>query len=169
MLRYTGNTEALDLGAFDVGDDSERAKRAKRHRARAEENKDPNDTASKRGNWFILIFFAICAVAVFFVYIYGDIELNAINSEIAAVEGRISEATRENRRLTDELDSMATPARVEAFAAENGLVREQVLQITHISVNVESVIEVAPGEEEGDVLSSITAKIDEILAFLGFV
>jgi cell division protein FtsL len=168
MLRYTGNTEVLDtrvLDSFDV-DEAQRARSARRRRERIIENKDPNNTASKRGSWPMLIILAAGALAAFFLFLHGDIELNQVNREIAAAEIRLAEAGRENTRLRTSLDSMATPSRVEEFAAENGLVREQVLQVTHVSVNIESVIEVAE-EPKKDFLTRLGDRLDEILEFLG--
>jgi cell division protein FtsL len=169
MLEYRGNTEPIDLGALDAYEDDEaaRARSAKRHRERIAENKDPNDNVSKRGNWFGLTLCGVGVVAAFFFFLHGDIVLHEINQDITAVEARISEVSRDNSRLTTELESIATPSRVEEFAEENGLVKEQVLHVTHVEVNIESVIEVAE-EEELTFLERLGALLDSWVEFLAF-
>jgi cell division protein FtsL len=165
MLRYHGNTTPIDFKIFDE-DENARAKRTKKHNARIEANKDPNDTASRRGNSIVLIVFAGLALLALYFYIRGDIERNDLNSEIAAAEARIAESSRENTRLRAELSAMATPSRVEEYAAANGLVRDHVQQVTHISISVENVVEIAE-EPRLDFYGRLHVRIEEILAFLG--
>jgi cell division protein FtsL len=167
MLRYNGNTETLDLNLFSTSE-RDRAEKAKKHRERTIANKDPNDISSRRGSWMAITFMALFVLGALCVYIYGDIELNRYNSESMAVSQRIEEARRENSRLRAELSSMATPSRIEEFAAANGLVREHISQITHIHINIESVVEVAQ-REELSFFGRISNGFHDILAFLGFV
>jgi hypothetical protein len=174
MLRYADkekqdvdiDIEQIDTRMFDVEDD-EKQRIAKRVQRRVQLNKDPNASPSKRGNWFVIIMAAAVTAAVFSFYIYGGIELNKVNTEIRLTTARNDTLRRENVRLAGELESKITLARVEEFVEEHGLVREQNLIVTHITVNIEDVIEIAP-QPELDFFDKISAWFDEILSFLGF-
>ncbi|MCL1831863.1 MAG: hypothetical protein FWG45_02995 [Oscillospiraceae bacterium] len=149
MLRYHGNTEPIDLSALDAyeNDETARAKSARRHSERIHEHRDRNDGVSKRGSWFGLIICGAGVVAAFFIYLHGDIMLHEINKDMVAADMNISELQRDNDRLITELESIATPSRVEEFATERGLVKEQVLNVTHVAVSVDHTVEVAIEEE----------------------
>jgi len=166
MLRYSGNTEVLELDKFAV-DESERAEKTRRHKARIKANKDPNNISARRGNWHVATFVAMCCLIAACVYIYGDIELNQMNSEKILINQRIDAAQRNNTRLVAELGSMATPSRIEEFALANGLVREQLPPIP-ISISVGKVVEVASQEELG-FFAKIWSEILGVLDYLGFL
>jgi len=168
MLRYqaTAKSNSLDLNIFDV-DETERAGYVKKSHERTERLRNPNAAPSKRGSWFLLIVIATCVLAALVIYISGQIQVVEVHAETSAVAARLDESMRENARLQAKLEGMATPARVEEFAAENGLVRGHVAQITHIVVNVESVIEVAEADNSG-FTGTIGSWFDSALEFLGF-
>jgi cell division protein FtsL len=171
MLRYEGkreeiNTAEIDTRMFDV-DENAHERSAKQHAKRVQKNRNPNNTPSKRGNWFVGIMAAAVTAAVFSFYIHSGIELNTVNRETSAAMTRISELKRENARLSAELESMATLSRIEAFVEEHGLVREQILITTHINVNIEDTIIIAQ-DPEPDFFDRINARFNEVLEFLGF-
>jgi cell division protein FtsL len=168
MLRYTDKTDILDLDLrlFDV-EEKDKEKQDEKLQKRAEKFKDPNSSLSKKGNWIVWVFLAACALAVFFIYSSGKIELDRVNAQSSVVALRLDEAMRENVRLQAELEALATPAKIEEYAARNGLIREQVSQVTHITVNVERSIEVAEARNN-DILSIIGRWFNDILEFLGF-
>jgi len=169
MLRYQDKTAVLDnntLELFDV-DEIRRAARLKKNEERAQRLADPNDVSSRRGNWFFWTMLAACILTAIFFYVNGKIQLNDTNSANAAVQVELDEAKRENARLQTMLEGMATPSIIEEYAANAGLIREQVSQVTHITVNVESVIEVAPTTDD-DLLSRINTWFADKLEFLGF-
>ena len=167
MLQYNGNTEVLDLGLFDV-DESEIEKReeaVQRQARRLQPKKKVNSTPCKQGNWLVFVILATLALAPIFMFFYGSIELTSLNSETVAVMSRLDEAQRENGRLNTELNSMITPSRVSEFAAEHGLVREQLAQVKHIRIELERVVEVAEPRELG-FFDTIENTFNEILEFL---
>jgi len=168
IYRGSGKTAVIetDLKMFDV-DEKESARRAQANRERAKRFEDPNSGASKRGNWFFWILFAMCVLAAFYIYLSPKIDLNRIDNQTIAAANRLDEAMRENARLQASLEAMATPAKVEEYAAANGLFREQVSQITHITVNVEKIIEVAQPKNK-TALGLINDWIGGALEFLGF-
>lgn len=144
MLRYTGKTEVLnlDLALFDV-DEMERREHEKNQRDRLKKHKNPNATASRRGNWFLLTLLAACILAFLFIGISGKIELERVFDESNAVAFEMDRAAKENLRLRAELEAKATPAKIEEYAQENGLVKEQfAAQVVIVSANVEKSTEV---------------------------
>ena len=167
MLTNRDRTAVLDydLRQFDV-DEIQRATQNRRNRERAKKLENPNTSLSKKGNWFVLIMLAAFVLFVLFIYIHSKIELHQINSETTAVSARLVEAEKENIRLRTSLESMATPAKVEEYAAANGLMREKFSQVTHITVNIEKVAEVAETDGNG-LLGAINSRIDDVLEFLG--
>jgi cell division protein FtsL len=150
---------------FDV-DENLRKRQIKRNREKAEAIKDPNTSESKKGSWFLIIILALCVLFAFVFQISGKIELDKINSEINDVSQRITEADIKNEYLKTSLEAMATPAKVEEYAAQNGLIREQSSQITYISVSVESPIEVNDSKTR-DFFGSVNERFRDILEFLG--
>jgi cell division protein FtsL len=170
MLRYQDKTATavldLDLRRFDV-DEKQKDEQVRRYRERSVKFRDPNAIASKRGNWFFWTILAACVLAAVVFYVSGKIELSEINSLSLAAEAEFEEAKRENVRLKTSLESMATPAKVEEYAANAGLIKEQVSQVTRISLNADSAIEVAQTRDD-DLLRRIDGWFSNILEFLGF-
>lgn len=167
MLTNRDRTAVLDydLNMFDV-DEKENEKRAKRNRDIADRVKNPNTSLSKKGSWFFSIVLAACVLSVLFIYFHGKIELDEIRFETNAASARLEKAAQENNRLRTNLEAMATPAKIEAYAAENGLIKEQLSQATHITLNIESITEVAE-TDENDIFWAIKSEFDDVLEFLG--
>ena len=152
MLLYRDKVDihTLDLGMFDV-DEAQRKRQIRKNREMVEKSKDPNASLSKKGSWFLLIIIAAITLGIFFMALHGKIELDRINSETNLLAARLDESQRENARLMTVLEGLATPAKVEEHARENGLMREQVSQTVHIYVNVEKTIEIAD-KPQNDIL-----------------
>ncbi|MCL2071459.1 MAG: hypothetical protein FWH07_04395 [Oscillospiraceae bacterium] len=168
MLRYPEKTDvySLDLSLFDI-DENDKKRQEKKRQARINRFKDPNSSLSKKGNWFVWILLAACVLCAFFIYSSGKIKLDGINSESSAVARRVDEASKENLRLQAALEAIATPADVERYAVENGLIKELNSQVTQIYVSVEKPIEVAE-PRNNDILSKINKWFSEKIEHLGF-
>jgi cell division protein FtsL len=171
MLTLQDKTAALEvdlkmLKKFDV-DEKQNQARIERAKARAQAFRNPNDTPSRTGNWFFWTLLAGCVLAAMVFFISGKIELSEINTQNANAQLQLDEARRENVRLRNTLESMATPQKIEEYAAEIGLVREHHSQVTQIFANIEKVIEVAEAPER-DLLAEINNWFRERLEFFGF-
>lgn len=168
MLRYgeKQNVARLDLNLFDV-EEIDRKKEEKKHQTRAKKFRDPNTSASKKGNWLLWIMFATGVLAFLFIAISGKIELDMVNAERSAVALQIDKATRENDRLQSILEAMASPANIEEYAAEKGLVKEQHSQVTYVSVNVEKSIEVAETRNK-NIFSAFGKWVKDKLEYFGY-
>jgi cell division protein FtsL len=174
MLRYQDKTAALEkhddleksMEMFDV-DELKIAEKLRKIEERGKAFANPNVVSSRRGNWFFWTLLAACILTAVVFYVNGKIQLNDTNRNFSATQYQLDEAKRENSRLKTQLESMATPSIVEEYAAQAGLIREQVSQVTHISLNVESVIEVAP-PSDNDLLGTINNWFRNMLEFLGF-
>jgi cell division protein FtsL len=169
MLRYPTKSSVCSKSSwekYDV-DEKEAAAQLEKSRQRAERYKNPNVTPSKRGSWFIVMIIGAFVLAAIVFVLDGKIKLSEVNAEHVAASARIERAQRENDRLKTVLEGMVTPAKVEEYAAQNGLIKERVSQVTHIVVNVESIIEVAENRER-DILGVVNGWFSNMLEFLGF-
>ncbi|MCL1903867.1 MAG: hypothetical protein FWF94_05580 [Oscillospiraceae bacterium] len=167
MLRYSEKTNRaeLNLKLFDV-DEKQEAEQKRNQQIRKKKYKDPNSSISKKGNWIALIFIASCVLCIFTIYNTGKIDLERVNAENSAVTRKLEEAVKENLRLQAVLDSLATPAKIDEYAAKNGLVKVQTSNQTIVYVNVEKATEVAHTRNK-DALSVVTKWFNEGLEFLG--
>jgi len=165
MLIYpkTPKTD-YDLRIFDV-DDSRSELKEKRKQERKNRFRDPNTSPSKKGNWFLMTLLIACIAAGAAIFISGKVELSEINAQNSDVMFRLEKAAQENDRLKSQLSSMVTPAKIEEYALDSGLRKEQFSQTTHISVNTEKIVEVAQSQEE-DFFGKINNIFDDIRNFL---
>jgi len=156
---------SYDLRRFDR-DDEELKKQTKRNLDMKKRFENPNTASSRKGNWFFVVMLAALVFAVLVIHISGKIELEKVSSNTVAISERIDEANRENEYLRTTLQAMATPAKVEEYAAENGLMRERFSQVTHISVNVDDIVEVVD-TDDNDIFIAVNQWFGNILEFLG--
>ncbi|MCL1789363.1 MAG: hypothetical protein FWG33_03315 [Oscillospiraceae bacterium] len=163
MLRYTDKTDILDLDLklFDIDENQKR-----KQQNRNEKHRDPNSSLSKKGNWIAWSLLAACVLCAFTIYNSGKIELDRVNAESSLVARRLDEAAKENLRLQAMLESMATPAHIDEYAAENGLIKVQSSNLTTVYVNVEKSTEVAESRNK-DALSMIRGWFNDRLEFFG--
>ena len=168
MLQYRGKTaiQEKDLQMFDVNEE-QIAGNIQKSIIRSEKFEDPNKSASKSGNWVLLMVVAACFLSAIVFFIGRKIELSQINAESSAIEMKLDDARQENSRLKAKLEGLATPAIIEEYAREAGLVKAHNSQITYITVDVENAVEVAP-EPPQDFFSKVGRLFDSVLEFLGF-
>lgn len=125
-------------------------------------------TASRYGSWFLLLLTLGCMVAAAAVVISSKVRLNEITAENIAVSKNLEISEKENERLSAELESRITPAKVEEYAQkELGLQKAPNSQISRVNINTEKITEIAKAEED-DVYLRINRKLNEFLEFLGF-
>lgn len=154
---------AYDLSQFDVDELQER-----RAKQRAERNIQMKKTSvAKSGNAFKTLFVIACAAIVAFSILFSKVALSEYATQISAESSALELAQRENIRLQANLDNMVTLSKVEEYAVnELGLQKTQKSQITYISMNTESMTEVA--DDSGNVFVSIKDWFYSILEYLGF-
>ncbi|MCL2754183.1 MAG: hypothetical protein FWD35_00500 [Oscillospiraceae bacterium] len=142
MLRHSDKTQDLELELFETSQKESLAK-SKKHQARTVANRDLNDTSARRGDWRVMTLIGAVVMFAFCAFIYGDIELNQLNARSNEVLDAIEEARRINTQLLGELSSRASPARVEEFAAENGLVRVLNRDVIPFEIDIGNTVQLA--------------------------
>lgn len=154
---------AYDLSAFDVDELSE--KRAKEREKRNIQVK--KTSVAKSGNALKTLFVIACAAVIAFSVLFSKVQLSEYATQISSESSALELAERENVRLRSNLDNMVTPSKVEEYAEGTlGLQKTQKSQIKYISMNTESMTEVA--DEGSNVFLSIKEWFDSVLEYLGF-
>jgi len=125
-------------------------------------------SAGRHGNWLVILLALGVAAAAAATALSCKVKKNEITTESVEVAEMLEIAVKENARLSAELDSKVTPAKVEEYAQnELGLQKTPNSQINRIVINIDKTTEIAEREED-DVFVRIDNKLNEFLEFLGF-
>ncbi len=115
----------------------------KKRKSRQEEKRESIIVAIKTAQ----IFSAIAVLMLFLgVYIFGKMQLDEINHEIAEVQSKIQVENSENTSLKMKLNSMASLDKVEDYAINKlGMVKEEKYQVECINLDLGDKVVIANG------------------------